>query len=215
MYSLFPLPSIEEFPCLLESHPLLCGLNVTIPYKEEVIKYLDSVSEEAREIGAVNVIRIEEKAGKKFLLGYNSDYEGFMHTLPELLPRHVDSALILGTGGAAKAIKYALGKLDIKASFVSRRPDAGDFTYEELDENIMKDNLLIVNATPAGMSPDIDSFPPIPYHLLSYRHLCYDLVYNPEVTQFMLLSAKHGAAVKNGYGMLIEQAKAAARIWNI
>lgn len=214
VYELFPLPSIEEFPALLESHPDLKGLNVTIPYKQEVIKYLDGLSEECRQIGAVNVIKFNRKDDKLTLIGYNSDYIGFKDSLIPLITKDIKNALVLGTGGASKAVCYVLETLGINYKLVSRDPSKGDLTYSQLDKEIIENNLLIVNTTPLGMFPEIDSFPPIPYQFLTPRHVCYDLVYNPMETKFMKLSQAHGSKVKNGLEMLHLQAVGAWEIWN-
>lgn len=213
-YHLFPLDSIKQFPQLLENHKDLKGLNVTIPYKIEVIPYLNILSDEAAEIGAVNVIKIENRGGEKFLSGYNSDSIGFKESLIPLLRPDIKKALVLGTGGASKAVVYALKQLGITYTNVSRTPKMGHLSYEELDSKVIKDNLLIVNTTPLGMYPDIDSFPPIPYEYITPEHVCYDLVYNPDVTTFMKKAMSQGAKATNGLEMLRLQALAAWDIWN-
>lgn len=214
VYHLFPLPSIQKFPKLLENHPSLRGLNVTIPYKQEVIPFLNSLSEEAKEIGAVNVIKIERTETGVGLKGFNTDCIGFRDSLQPLLPPEVKEALILGTGGASKAVKYVLEKLGIKPLLVSRSPGKGNITYDSINAEILSRCLLIVNTTPLGMSPNVESYPPLPYNLLTPSHICYDLVYNPAVTEFMKRSAAMGATVKNGLEMLEGQAIAAWQIWN-
>ena len=213
-YHLFPLESIEKFPELLDSQPELKGLNVTIPYKQEVMRYLDEIDDDAEKIGAINVIKISNKGAEKYLKGYNSDYIGFLSSLQPLLTPEIKSGLILGTGGASKAVAYALKKLGIDVTFVSRNPLPGQLSYEDLDEDIINRNLLIVNTTPLGMSPDISSYPPIPYHYLTDKHLCYDLVYNPLETEFLKRCKEQGTQVKNGLEMLYNQALAAWDIWN-
>ncbi|MDE5807729.1 MAG: shikimate dehydrogenase, partial [Muribaculaceae bacterium] len=212
-YSLYPLGNINQLNQLMIATPELSGFNVTIPYKEKVIAFLDEVSKEAKEIGAVNVVKITEKKGKKILSGYNTDYIGFSESLSPLLPPGILNALVLGTGGASKAIAFALKKLGIKPILVSRRPEEGEIGYEDLMDDIIAKNLLIVNTTPLGMFPNIESCPPIPYHLLTEQHICYDLVYNPEMTKFMIKSKKQGATVKNGLEMLHRQAEEAWKIW--
>lgn len=213
-YSLFSMPEISDFSSLLSHHPLLRGLNVTIPYKQEVIPFLDALSEEASAIGAVNVIKISEKDGKKFLKGFNSDCIGFRESLLPFLQEDMKKALILGTGGASKAVKYVLENAGVEITFVSRKPKEGMLTYDELSKEIIDEHLLIVNTTPLGMYPDVEGYPPIPYQFLTRKHFCYDLIYNPPVTEFMKKSAKEGALVKNGLEMLILQALASWEIWS-
>ena len=213
-YQLFPLESIELLPKLLETHQDLEGLNVTIPYKVEVIPYLDDLSQDAKEMGAVNVIKISRKEGKTFLKGYNSDCIGFRESLKPMLRSDIQKALILGTGGASKAVAYALKQLGIEYTFVSRTPKDGQLSYKDLSQEIIKNHLLIVNTTPLGMFPDVDSYPSIPYQFLTPRHVCYDVVYNPLETSFMKKSAQEGAIVSNGLAMLKLQALLAWDIWN-
>lgn len=210
-YELFPLPEIDRLPDLLKAHPDLKGLNVTIPYKEEVISYLTALSDDARVIGAVNVIKISDN-GKK-LTGYNSDAIGFRDTIQPLIKPYMRKALVLGTGGASRAVAYVLRNLGLEVTKVSRYPEEGELSYDGLTSELMESSHVIVNTTPLGMWPNTDQAPPLPYHLLTPEHLCYDLVYNPEVTKFMALSEKQGAAVKNGLDMLHGQALAAWRIW--
>lgn len=212
-YILLPIPDISEFPVLIEKHPDLKGLNVTIPYKEEVISFLDRLSPEAEEIGAVNVIKFLRDKDTLRLEGFNTDVIGFRKSLLPLLNENIKHALILGTGGASKAAAYALKDLGISFNFVSRKPGKEQLAYEDLTPEIMKHNLLIVNTTPLGMFPDVHGSPPIPYEYLSPRHLCFDLVYNPDCTEFMKKSMAKGATVKNGLEMLHLQALAAWDIW--
>lgn len=218
-YRLFPLEDIASLPSLIQTHPDIEGLNVTIPYKEEVIAYLDSISPEAREIGAVNVIKIEDRSSgpksgvKKFLTGYNTDYIGFRDSLVPLLRPDVTKALILGTGGASKAVAYALKELGLESVKVSRNPSVGQLSYDCLDSRIIRDHLLIVNTTPLGTFPDTGEAPRLPYRDISPLHICYDLVYNPAVTEFLKLCAAEGAVTKNGMEMLRRQAIAAWHIW--
>ncbi|MCH5235737.1 MAG: shikimate dehydrogenase [Muribaculaceae bacterium] len=213
-YELFPLPSIDVFPTLLEENPDLEGLNVTIPYKQEVIKYLDSLSEDAIEIGAVNVIKFTKEGDITYLTGYNSDSIGFRDSLIPLMRPEIKKALVLGTGGASKAVTYVLKNLGLDVTLVSRTPKEGELGYDQLDKDIISDNLLIVNTTPLGMYPDVETFPPIPYQFLTDKHICYDVVYNPEETEFLKKAKEMGAAVKNGIEMLHLQAIAAWDIWN-
>ena len=213
-YLLFPIASIDDFPKLLEENQDIQGLNVTIPYKQQILPYLTSLSPEAKEIGAVNVIKFVRNREGLVLIGYNSDSIGFTDSLVPLLTPDMGNALVLGTGGASKAVVYALQKLGIKVTLVSRTPGAGILGYKDLSEEIVKNNQIIVNTTPLGMYPDIENIPPFPYRFLDSRHLCYDLIYNPADTSFMKEAAKHGAKVKNGLEMLHLQAIAAWNIWN-
>lgn len=218
-YDLFPIPDIEHLPDLLAKQPVLCGLNVTIPYKEKVIRYLNHISEDAKMIGAVNVISIKhEQNGKIILTGDNSDWIGFSESLVPLLRADISSALILGTGGASKAVGYALDKMGLYLTFVSRNKenasDSRTIGYEDLSDDIIRNNLLIVNTTPLGMFPDEETAPSIPYNRITGRHVCYDLVYNPAETKFMRNCMERGAVVKNGLDMLYLQAEYAWKIWN-
>jgi shikimate dehydrogenase len=214
-YVNFEIPSIKDFPNVLLENPTLQGLNVTIPYKQQVIPYLDELDEDARQIGAVNVIKvIRPEKGKVRLVGYNSDVIGFSGSIEPLLePRH-RKALILGTGGASKAVDYGLRKLGLEVKFVSRRKQEGMLTYEELTPEVMDDYKVIVNCSPVGMFPHTDECPQIPYELLTPNHLLFDLIYNPDVTLFMKKGKERGAIVKNGLEMLLLQAFGAWNIWN-
>lgn len=209
-YKLFPIDSIERLPNLLTEHPDLKGLNVTIPYKQQVLPYLDTIDKDVQEIGAVNVIKISPD-GK--LKGYNSDVIGFSESIKPLLSDHMHRALVLGTGGASKAVCHALKKLGLKVRLVSRIARNDILSYDDLNSDIINTHHVIVNTTPLGMWPATDKAPDIPYHLLTPHHLCYDLVYNPEITTFMKLSSEVGAKVKNGLEMLELQALAAWNIW--
>lgn len=216
-YSLFPLEHIEELPELISDHPGLRGFNVTIPYKQAILPYLSRISPEAEAIGAVNTVSIERRDGVVVLSGYNTDCLGFRDSLEPLLDSRPDQprrALILGTGGASKAVAYGLTTLGIEYIFVSRNADEPDrIGYSELTPAIMDTHRLIVNCTPLGMWPDVDGCPDIPWNLLPANAVCYDLVYNPAVTEFMRQGAVRGAAVKNGLEMLHRQADAAWDIW--
>lgn len=210
---------IEDIGLLMEvisENNNLNGLNVTIPYKEQVIPFMDEMDEDAAAIGAVNVIKFLWNADHSDfrLKGYNSDVIGFQNSLqPILKPCHT-KALILGTGGAAKAVSQALRNLGIQSQYVSRTKREGIFTYDELDERIMESHLIVVNTTPLGMYPHTDDCPAIPYNLLTPDHICYDLLYNPEETLFMRNAARHGAFTKNGLEMLLLQAFVSWQIWN-
>ncbi|MFO8001481.1 MAG: shikimate dehydrogenase [Marinilabilia sp.] len=214
-YLNFPIPDIDQFPALLEKHPYLAGLNVTIPYKQAVMKHLDKIDPVAREVGAVNVIKIEWEDNQPFLTGYNSDIIGFSRSLAPLLQPQHQKALILGTGGASRAVAYGLSQLGLLYRFVSRNPKhPSHVSYDALTSEILHDYKVIINTTPAGMSPNTNDCPPIPYDGITPQHLAYDLVYNPENTLFMQKCAEKGAATKNGLEMLHLQAEGAWEIWN-
>jgi len=210
-YENFDLQSIEEFPALIANHPNIKGLNVTIPYKEAIIPYLAKLSKTAAQIGAVNVIRITKKGQLK---GYNTDYYGFMKSLEPLLQPHHKKALLLGTGGAAKAVAFALDRMGILYTYVSRDPKEGMIDYDRINATTFDNYHIIINCTPLGTSPNTKEFPPIPYAFFTEKHLAYDLIYNPEVTQFLKKAQKKGAVIKNGYDMLVQQAEKAWKIWN-
>ena len=213
-YVNFEIPRIEEFREIIDKNPNLCGLNVTIPYKEKVIPFLDGLSDNASKIGAINVIKIErQKKGKIKLIGYNSDIVGFMESIQPLLLPHHKKALILGTGGASKAIYHGLKELGIEGLYVSRTHKEGCITYTEITENMMKEYTVIVNCTPLGMYPKVDECPEIPYQWISSNHLLYDLLYNPNTTLFMKKGESQCAVTKNGLEMLLLQAFAAWEIW--
>lgn len=209
-YVNFEIPSAHLLPEIVRSNPHLRGLNVTLPYKEAVIPMLDSMSDEAREIGAVNVIQVRE--GR--LKGFNSDIIGFMDSLRPLLKPWRQHALVLGTGGASRAIRVGLERLGLDWTYVSRTAAEGRLTYSALTPEVMEHYQVIVNCSPVGMFPKVDACPDIPYHLLSSRHLLYDLVYNPEETLFLKRGAQQGATIKNGLEMLHLQALASWEFWN-
>ena len=215
-YVNFEIPRIEEFMEVVEENPNLCGLNVTIPYKEQVIPYLDELDKDTAKIGAVNVIKIiRQPKGKTKLVGYNSDIIGFTRSIEPLLTPVHTHALILGTGGASKAIHRGLENLGVKATFVSRTKKNDEvLTYRELTPEVMRQYKVIVNCTPVGMYPKVDECPDIPYDLLTPEHLLYDLLYNPDETLFMKKGRAQGATVKNGLEMLLLQAFAAWEIWH-
>jgi shikimate dehydrogenase len=214
-YENFEIESIIKIKEIIQNNPDLVGLNVTIPYKEQVIPYLDELEDAALEVGAVNTIKINRAGDKIFLKGYNSDTYGFESTLKPLLKEFHAKALILGTGGASKAIKYVLKKLNIdfiSASIMELREN--EISYEDITQEIIKERLLIINATPLGTYPKVDTFPLIPYEFITKKHLLFDLVYNPETTRFMEFGKAKGATVNNGYDMLIGQALRSYEIWN-
>lgn len=214
-YRNFELEDIGELMELLAEYPELRGINVTIPYKQQIIPYLTALSPQARLIGAVNTVcvRHDSEGNVTALEGHNTDAPAFARTLAPLLPLNAISALILGTGGASKAVSAALDALGIPYRFVSRTPDESQLGYQDLSEDVMATHKLIVNTTPLGMSPKVDVCPPIPYELLTHAHICYDLIYNPERTLFMSRAAEKGATVKNGLDMLHLQAILAWKIW--
>ena len=211
IYDNFDIQSIEAFPQLITDNPQLKGLNVTIPYKEAVIPYLDQLSDKAAKVGAVNVIRFTKKGNLK---GYNSDYYGFMKSLEPLLQPHHQKALILGTGGAAKAVAFALKQLGILYTFVSREEKEGVIDYERINATTFDNHHIIINCTPLGTSPNTEAFPPIPFEFFTHKHIAFDLIYNPEETLFLKKAKQQGAITKNGYEMLVLQAEKAWKIWN-
>lgn len=213
-YINYEIPSIENLPEILASNPELKGLNVTIPYKEKVIKYLDSLSPEAKAIGAVNVIKVSHKGKRTILKGYNSDVIGFTQSIEPMLDKSHKEALVLGTGGASKAIEYGLRSLGIKTTFVSRTKKENAITYEDIDGDMVKEKNVIVNCTPCGMYPNADECPQLPYEAMDNRTILYDLIYNPDETMFMKRGAQYGATVKNGLEMLLLQAFASWEFWH-
>lgn len=211
-YRLYELPKIEELPRLLHDNPSLEGLNVTIPYKREVMQYLTSLSYEAQMAGAVNCIR-KEKDGT--LSGHNTDVEGIRATLNLLMEAdEVEQAIVLGTGGASQAVQFVLAERNIPYVIVSRDPAKGNYTYDNLPCDIVEQSRLIINATPVGTYPDVETAPRIPYAYVTPSHYLFDLVYNPAVTQFLDFGMQRGAKVINGECMLKTQAEASWRIWN-
>ncbi len=212
-YMNFPLQSIGEIISLVIDNPEIYGLNVTIPYKEQVIPFLDDIDPEANEAGAVNTIKILREKNKISLKGYNTDIIGFIQSLPADISKKHKNALILGTGGASKAVVCGLNKLKIKYQLVSRTGKPGCVTYKDLDEKTIRKNTLIINTTPLGMYPDTGSLPDLPYRYLSEQHLLYDLIYNPSVSSFLIEGKKIGAGVMNGLQMLENQAEESWKIW--
>ncbi len=209
-YELFDTDDVAEVRAIAAEEDL-CGLNVTIPYKESVIPYLDKLSKTAREIGAVNTIK---KLSDGRLKGYNTDWYGFRKALQPILRPHQSAALILGTGGAAKAVAYALRQMGITHRFVSRSPAEDDFSYDDLTASVFDKFHIVINCTPLGTSPAIDAAPDIPYRYFSPRHLAFDLIYNPPQTKFLKKAAERGAETSNGRAMLEWQAEKSWKIWN-
>ena len=213
-YENFEIPSIENLTEILDSNPELKGLNVTIPYKEKVISYLDSISPEARAIGAVNVIKVTHKGNKTELKGYNSDVIGFTQSIEPLLERYHKKALVLGTGGASKAIIFSLKSRGRETLTVSRFERHGCVRYEDITPEMIKEYNVIVNCTPCGMYPQTDDCPNLPYEAMDSHTLLYDLIYNPDETLFLKKGKAQGATVKNGLEMLLLQAFASWNFWN-
>jgi shikimate dehydrogenase len=212
-YELFPLANIKELENLIKETKGLSGLNVTIPYKEQVIQFLDEVDPAAKTIGAVNVIKIKD--GKRH--GFNTDYDAFYETLAKWLPENKKlKALVLGTGGSSKAVQQALTKLKIEYKLVSREGSKGDLTYEDLKAKptLLSEALLIINTTPLGMHPNTEAIPPIEFEQIGANHFVYDLIYNPARTQFLQKAEIRGATIKNGLEMLHVQAEKSWQIWN-
>lgn len=211
IYLNFDIPDISGLPRIIAENPTLEGFNVTIPYKEQILTFLDELDPIARNIGAVNTVKLLEEGRMK---GYNTDYYGFSEAIRPLLKPQHRKALVLGTGGASKAVKYALKNLEITPVSVSRAINEHGLTYEDLDEMILRDHLVIVNCTPLGTSPNTAEYPPIPIEFLHENHLVFDLIYNPAETRFMHLAAHQGATVCNGLRMLELQAEKSWILWN-
>jgi shikimate dehydrogenase len=210
MYERFSIPSINDLHTILNTHKDLCGFNITIPYKKEVLAFLTERSKAVEEVGACNCVKIEGQN----LIGYNTDVIGFENSLlPFLKPTH-NQALVLGTGGAALAIVYVLQKLGIAYKYVSRSAAEGQFCYNDLDASVMELHTLIINTTPLGMFPNIDACPNIPYQLLTPEHHLFDLTYNPAESTFLAKGKQMGATIQNGQQMFVEQAEQSWRIWN-
>ncbi len=210
-YENFDLQDIAEFKDLIKKNKDIKGLNVTIPYKEAILPYLDKIDPKAAKIGAVNTIKFT----KEGLIGYNTDVYGFQDSIEPHLKKHHTKALILGTGGASKAVAFVFDDLGIAYTFVSRNPGPDQWSYEDLTQNIMEEFTVIVNCTPLGTSPNITAKPSIPYEFITDRHLLFDLIYNPEKTAFLKEGEARGADIKNGHNMLAIQAEKAWEIWNI
>lgn len=210
-YDNYDIDSISDLKQILNKNPKIKGLNITIPYKVSVIPTLDKMSKKAVKIGAVNTIRISKK-GK--LKGYNTDWIGFTKSITPLLCPHHTKALILGTGGASKAIVFALKQLEIKSTLVSREKKRNTLSYEDLDEKAFAKFTIVINCSPVGTFPNVNDCPKLPYELFTDQHIAYDLIYNPEESTFLKKAKEQGAVIKNGYSMLVYQAEAAWDIWN-
>lgn len=209
-YNNYELKHINHFPALIKNTISLKGLNVTIPYKTEIIQYLDELDEASKKIGAVNTVKFYDNK----LLGFNTDVIGFENSIKPLLKEHHTKALILGTGGAAKAVEFVFEKMGILYLSVSRSKKDNSITYQNLNETILDQYSIIINTTPLGMFPNIESCPAIPYEYIGENHLLYDLVYNPDITTFLKMGKERGTDIKNGLEMLQLQAEASWEIWN-
>ena len=214
-YRNFPIENIQQLPFIIKNTGGLKGLNVTIPYKQQVIQYLTEISDDAQKIGAVNTIKIENVDGKPALKGFNTDAYGFEQSLQPHLKNYHNKALVLGSGGASKAVEFVLNKLGIEYLLVSRQPqNSRQISYSQLNEDVIRDHLIVINTTPLGMFPKVEVCPEIPYNLLTSKHILYDLVYNPEETLFMTKGREMGSFAMNGLQMLHLQAEKAWEIWN-
>ena len=210
-YENFDIPEITDFTEIIKKNPAVQGLNVTIPYKEAVLPFLDELSEKAKSIGAVNTIKFTKNGKAK---GYNTDYFGFMESLKPLLQAHHKKALILGTGGASKGVAFALKELNIDYLFVSRSEKENGITYDQIHASTFDEYQIIINCSPVGTSPNVEAYPLIPYHYFTQQHIAYDLIYNPEETEFLKKAKNQGAQTKNGMDMLVFQAEKSWEIWN-
>lgn len=209
-YENFELQDIQQLQTILKAHAGLCGLNVTIPYKRDVVSLLDFKNEIVDAVGACNCIKIE--GGK--LYGYNTDVVGFRESLQTFLKPHHTNALVLGTGGSSGAVQYALKQLGIEFTIVSRQKTENNFTYQMLDETFLKAHTVIINTTPVGMFPNITAAPQLPYQFITPKHLLFDLIYNPGKTLFLKMGEERGATISNGHAMLLLQAEESWKIWN-
>lgn len=215
-YKLFELSDISSLPALIDTHPDLKGFNVTVPYKESIIPFIDCMNPEARMAGAVNCVTVSRHPdGTHILTGHNTDIAGFNRLIAPFSPSGTDKALILGSGGAAKAVSISLSNFGSDVLIVSRHPSPLQMAYTDINGKILGRIRFIINATPLGMWPDTTETPPLPYHLLSPDHICLDLVYNPSTTEFMRRCADRGATVRSGLAMLHGQADENARIWGV
>lgn len=215
-YVNFELDSISEFPRIFEQGKEIGGLNCTIPYKQQIMQYLDEIDPEAAQVGAVNTVKITYKEGRRFLKGFNTDIYGFENSLKPMLDEKHKKALILGTGGASKAIKHILNKsgIDFVSASIEEQLFEKEIRYHQIDEQLLKEYLIVIQATPVGTFPNVDQCPDIPYQYISSNHVCFDLVYNPEETMFLKKAKAQGAKTKNGLEMLHLQALKAWEIWN-
>lgn len=214
VYENFEIPDIQDITTVIGSNPDLAGFNVTIPYKEKVMDYLDYIAPEAAEIGAVNVVKVTHNGERAVLKGFNSDVVGFVNSIKPLLRPLHKKALVLGTGGASKAVEYGLRKLGLETIKVSRTEKDNTITYGQVTPELLSENKVIVNCTPCGMAPHFDECPNLPYDSIDDSFLLYDLIYNPEETLFLRKGKEKDATVKNGLEMLLLQAEEGWNIWN-
>ena len=225
-YNLYPLPEIGELPALIKSVPELLGFNVTIPHKESIIPFLNELEPTAKQVGAVNTVKIKRQGSSVSLIGYNTDIFGFRQSIKPFLASHHERALVLGTGGASKAVAFVLNEIGVDCYYVTRSRKKGSsgnssipaskiFEYTEVTEYVIKHFPLIINTNPAGMYPHVNDAPEIPYAFLNESHFLYDLIYNPEETRFLAEGKKKGALTLNGLSMLQQQAEKAWEIWNM
>jgi shikimate dehydrogenase len=214
LYENYPLIKIDQLPGLISGIQDLCGLNVTIPYKSEVIKFLDSIDRKASEIGAVNVIKIKRSGNNIFLSGFNSDITGIRDSIEPHLKGDIKHAMVLGTGGSSRSVCYVLNSFGLKVTQVSRERREGLISYDDITEDLIADTDLIINTTPLGMYPETETKPDLNYSLLNKKHILFDLVYNPEITSFLESGLKRGCTVITGIKMLHSQAERAWAIWN-
>ncbi|MCF8297834.1 MAG: shikimate dehydrogenase [Saprospiraceae bacterium] len=212
-YRLFPISSINDLPDLIKSEPNLLGINITIPYKTKVLEFVDTTDKIVKSVGAANTVRIKREANKILLEAFNTDVYGFENSIKPLLKEHHKKALILGSGGASKAVKYVLKALKIEFNVVSRNPSSSQILYTDLNKNIIEDYNIIINSTPIGTFPKTEELADIPYQFITKKHLLFDLVYNPAETEFLRKGKEQGAIIKNGLEMLGLQAKESWRIW--
>jgi shikimate dehydrogenase len=213
-YDNFPLSSLDSFPDLITANPDLCGLNVTIPYKADILKYVDETDHIVREIGVANVLKIRREGGKPRIYAYNSDVVGIRDSVLPFFPGKKSTALVLGTGGASKAVSWTLKNMGFRVFIVSRNKKEGILGYEEINAHLLNNINLIVNATPLGMLPDVEGKPDLDYSLLDKRHTLFDLVYNPEFTLFLKMGKERGCKIITGLKMLYSQAERSWKIWN-
>jgi Shikimate 5-dehydrogenase len=213
-YENYPLKSLDEFRELVASDDELCGLNITIPYKSEIIRFLDVIEPEADQIGAVNVMKIRRPDGKIKLFGYNSDITGIRDTLVPFMSENVRNALVLGTGGSSRAVCHVLKEFGLKVDLVSRDRKPGVLVYSDIDSGIIDRTQLIINTTPLGMFPNTESKPDLNYRRLNSKHILFDLIYNPEFTSFLRMGSEQGCSIISGIKMLHSQAEKAWEIWN-
>lgn len=214
VYDNYPITDIKQLTSLIAGEPDLCGLNVTIPYKSEVLRFLDSIDDEASEIGAVNVIKISRRGGSLYLSGFNSDVTGISDSIKPYFRNNLKHALVLGTGGSSRSVCFVLKKMGVKITSVSREIKTDTITYKDITSELVAETQLIVNTTPLGMFPEVNAKPDIDYSLLGNKHTLFDLVYNPEITAFLESGLKQGCNVITGLKMLHSQAEKAWEIWN-